>query len=104
MAFTGNVAIASSIKELLVKTPTILNTTLAVANTEYTITIPQTAKRVTLKSRLGRLKVKYATGGTYVTIHNGTTYSEENLGLVTTLDIFIESTQTNDVIELIYWE
>jgi hypothetical protein len=87
-------------------TPTILNTTLAVAGNEYTIDIPVTARKFMIRSRNpAQFKVAFEAASTnYLTVRAGNYYSEECLSLTLMLTLYITSNKPNTVIETVYWE
>lgn len=86
--------------------PTMLNTPMAVAGDEYSISLPSTAKRFMLKSRdPAILKFSYQPfSSVYTTIKPGAVYSESNLVTPIALTIYIRSNKPNTVIETVYWE
>tara|TARA_R100001086_G_scaffold250083_1_gene193456 strand:- start:713 stop:1531 length:819 start_codon:yes stop_codon:yes gene_type:complete len=86
--------------------PTILNTNMPVANFEYSIDLPITVRRFTIKSREPALiKVSYSpSSASYITIKPGVVYSEENLVTSTALSLYIRSNKNDTVIETVFWE
>ena len=88
-----------------IKTPTIVNTPLAVANQEYMIALPKTTKRFMIKARSAtRLYLTFASGATnYLTVEAGQMYSEDGLTLDQVLTIYIKSSKANAIIETLYW-
>lgn len=108
--FTGtqwNSKVGLDVNVLGVQTPTITNVSASTAGTEYSHTLPIGTKRFILKSRQsGILRISYTSGGTatnYMTISGGAVYSEDELTLSTTKDIFFRSTKNSDVIEVLSW-
>jgi len=86
--------------------PTILNTPMATAGTEYNIDLPITVRRFTLKSREpALLKLAYSpSSASYITLKPGSVYTEENLVTPVALSLYIKSNKDNTVIETVYWE
>lgn len=86
--------------------PTIVNTPMATAGTEYNIDLPITVRRFTLKSREpALLKLAYSPGSaSYITLKPGSVYTEENLVTPVALSLYIKSNKDNTVIETVYWE
>jgi len=92
-----------------VKTPTITNITFAFANTEQVIVIPSDTKRFRLQVRGGLSKCKFSysvgqSGVTYMSIDYGNSYSEDGLDLLGNLNLYVQVSKTNQVIELITWK
>lgn len=78
--------------------------TLTLANTEYSISIPAGAIRFELKERTGAslIRVYYASGGDYITIPYGASYSESDIkGPIT---IYLQSSDAGAVVEYKYWK
>lgn len=86
--------------------PTILNTPMPAANTEYSIDFPITVRRFTIKSREpAMLKLAYSpSSAVYITLKPGAVYEETNLVTPTALSLYIKSNKPNTVIETVYWE
>jgi len=92
-----------------VKTPTITNIAFAFANTEQVIVIPSDVKRFKLQVRGGMAKCQLSyvigqSGIDFITIGYGNWYSEENLALIGSLNLYMQVNKTNQVIELITWK
>ena len=108
--FTGtqwNSKVGLDVNILGVQTPTITNVSAATAGIEYSHTLPAGTKRFILKSRQsGILRIAYSSGATstnYITVSGGAIYSEEDLTLDVSKDIFFRSTKNSDVIEVLSW-
>ncbi len=92
-----------------VKLPIIFNIPVANENEEVSISIPQAAKRFLIKVRDGgsRMQLGYTMNGSgtnYITVERGSFYSEDNLELTSSLNLYIQLTKPNQTIEIIYWE
>lgn len=86
--------------------PSIVNTSMATADIEYSIILPITAKRFRLNSREpATLKLAFQSGSsTYLTIKPGVVYTESSLKIPSVLTIYLKSNKPNTVIETVYWE
>lgn len=90
------------------QSPTITNTTLILAATEYTITVPALAKGFLLKTRAGAsLQLAYLAGNsatTYITVPRYCWYGETEISVgVGGLNIYVQSPTAGEVVELLYW-
>ena len=87
--------------------PTITNTAMAVAGTEYSQAIPDNAKKVMLRSRLnGNLKLAFVSGDTaslYITLPAGFPYQMDMSWLIGQT-VYVASDQANDVLEMLTWK
>jgi hypothetical protein len=84
--------------------PTITTQTLTLADTEYSVSIPAGAIRFEVKERTGAslLRIAVASGGSYITIPYGASYSEIDIkGPVT---LYIQSPDAGAVVEIKYWK
>lgn len=90
-----------------ISSPFTLNPVLALANTEYMVTIPQTARFLMIKIRGNALsRVSFVAGGTssnYFTIEYGCFYSWQNIKLNNNLNIYIQTNKPNQIAEILYW-
>ena len=91
-----------------VSTPTVVNINVPLANTEYSVTIPQSAKEFFIKSHgLGTLRIAFSSGQTstnYSIVWPGGAFERTRLRRNgAALDIFYRSTKPNETLELIYW-
>lgn len=97
--------IQDDINKQYISMPTVLNTTLATVDTEYSILLPATARKFRLKSRLpALLEYSYQSGGAYQSLKYGTFLYETDLSLSANITIYIKSSKPNTVIETVYWE
>lgn len=91
---------------VIVSSPTIQNTVLTAANTEYTIVIPAGTARFTLKSRQDAiLKIAYTsteTATNYWTVGYGVCYTERELDS-SGITLYIQSSKALTDIEVISW-
>jgi len=103
----GSSSISIGSLPITVTTPTLQNVPAALANTEYSITIPAGTKRFELRSRFyGNLKIAYVatqTSTNYWTLEYSNVYSEGDLSLGSPLIIYFQTSRSNDVIEVKTW-
>lgn len=87
--------------------PSILNFSIANANTEYSVQLPQGTRSFLFKLRENAdLKVAYTAGTTalnYFTLPRGCSMSESALALSAPLDLFFQSPSPGQILELTYW-
>ena len=87
--------------------PVILNISMPVANTEYVITLPQTAKRLLLRLRnSSRCQFSYIAGQSntnYITMSAGVVYQEGELNLSAPLLLYIQCPKPAEIAEILYW-
>lgn len=88
--------------------PTIANTTMTVANTEYSYAVPANTKKVLIKERSGSSAVKLAytsgqSGTTYITIPAGSTKYLEGAWL-TGITLYFQCADAGKVIETEIWK
>lgn len=102
----GSINANVTITEDGVNTPTISNTNLATAGTEYMVSLPINAKRFSLKARNNaRLEIRYSPSpSNHMQLKPGAVYSESGLKTTVALDIYITSNKDNTILELLYWE
>lgn len=88
-------------------TPTIVNQTITLANTEYSIVIPSTAKSFLVRTRNGsQLLLAWVSGETvtnYLTVNRHVCYNECDLSLTSSLTLYFQGASAGDVLELLYW-
>lgn len=86
------------------QTAEIINVVALLANTEYSIPLPDNTKRFTIKLREtdAKLRVKFSSGGSFLELKRGVSYTEENL-LTTSVTVYFETTKAGKTVELIYW-
>ncbi len=93
--------------ECSVSTPTIVNTTLTTANTEYSHIFGADTKKFTIKNRgAGQVKIAYIlgdSGTTYITIWPGGVYEAPCLDLSATLTVYMQSPKASQLIEIASW-
>lgn len=91
-----------------ISNPFVQNLNIVTAGTEYSLNIPTTTKKFYFKNRgMGKVQVSFTVGQsntTFFTLYPGVVYSEENLVLLTPINIYFRSTKANETIELIRWE
>lgn len=91
----------------LLTSPIVLNFTLALANTEYTITIPINAHHFSIQARgQTTLQIAETVGNsnvTYFTLHPFNSYSVDSLTGSSTINLYVRSSKAAQVLELIYW-
>lgn len=87
--------------------PYILNVPMPLASTEYTVTLPQGAKRFILRLRnASRCHMAYSVGQTFtnfITLNAGVAYSESDLNLSGALLIYLQSPKAGETAEIVYW-
>jgi hypothetical protein len=92
--------------EPTLQVPSITNTTLAVAGTEYTLPLPAGTKSFLLRSRgYSRLRIGYGINSTntaWMEVSPGCSYRENGLGGTTT-NIYVQSNSAGEVVELLSW-
>lgn len=90
--------------QILSANPKILSLAMATAGTEYSQVIPAGTLRYTIRSRQdGTIKLSFESGGNYITIPMGSSYSEFDIRTVKDLTMYITSTKNNDVLEILLW-
>jgi len=87
--------------------PHIINFPMPLANIEYAITLPVTAKRYILKFRnSSKSFLSYIPGQTavnFLTLSCGAVYIEDGLSLSAPLNIYLNNTKAGDIAEIVYW-
>jgi hypothetical protein len=85
----------------------VANFPLLLANTEYPISLPAGTKNFCMQTREGtRLQVADTaglSGTTYFTLFPGVPYSIESVSGSSTIDLYVQSTKPNQIIEILYW-
>jgi hypothetical protein len=88
-------------------TPDISNLNMPTANTEYTFPLPAGTKQFEIRSRaLGKLQLAFIegeSGSTFVTVWPGNSYREIGLLLSDVLDVYIQSSRPDDILEILSW-
>jgi hypothetical protein len=101
---TGIVLPSSSIRELFVKNPAVTNIAVPAANTEQTLTLAGTIRRITIKARgTAALRIAFSpteTATNYISIPAGAVFTEENFEAPTQLYF---STDKIDTVEILTW-
>ena len=86
--------------------PFILNTPVPLANTEYSVTLPQAVKKFLLRMRnSSKFHLSYVVGTTmtnYITINCGVVYAEGDLSLTSPLVLYFNSAKNSEVVEILY--
>lgn len=89
-----------------VSTPDIQNINLASANTEVSINLPANSQRFRISVRgSSLLKLAYnsgESGTTYLSIWPGSYYEEKNID-VSSLTLYVQSTQAGETVEVVSW-
>lgn len=92
------------------KTPIIENVTLTSADTEYSVSLPENIKALTIQSRSDvDLRVAFDSGKVagavdpYLTIKGGQIYYEQRINAGNANTLYVASTADNDTAEIIYW-
>lgn len=87
--------------------PNLSNLNMATANTEYTFSLPAGTKQFEIRSRsLGRVRLAFVegeSGTTFKTIWPGNSYFEGGLLLSDVLNVYVQSSKFNDVLEILFW-
>jgi hypothetical protein len=101
---TGVVLPSSSVRELLVKNPVVTNVNVPTPNTEQTVSLAGTIRRITIKAR-GTAKLQIAFVATesatnYITVPPGAIFTEENFEAPTQL--FFQADKI-DTVEILTW-
>lgn len=90
-----------------VTNPVITNTTLTLANTEYSISLPSNTIRFMLRARnSSRLQLSYVSGESnteYITLLPGVIYIEKEVSTSVSLTLYIQSNTAGEVVELVSW-
>ena len=87
-----------------IDTPVVANHTLAVANTEYTISLPAGTKTFALQNRdEGLIKLKTTSGGPYFSLFPGQPYYIANIKGTASVTIYAESPKGSQTLEIIAW-
>jgi hypothetical protein len=105
MASIGSSVLPAS---ALLSTPKIVNYPLAAAATEYSISVPIGAKKITFHLRGNAiLKVAETSGdiaaSLYFTIFPGVSYNVDSVTGSATIVLYVESSKPSQVLELWYW-
>ncbi len=89
-----------------VTTPSIQNISLALAATEYTVTLPANTERFRIQVRgTSRLQIAYVSGqsGTnFISLYAGAYYEEAGLDVVS-LNLYVQSSQGGETLEVLSW-
>lgn len=82
----------------------VINVTSLLADTEYSIPLPDNTKRFLIRARENdtKLKVKFSPGGSFIQLKRSVTYSEDNL-LTTSVTVYYETDKPGRTVELVYW-
>lgn len=88
--------------------PLIQNISLLLADTEYTITIPSGTKKFAIRSRTGlpKMQLSYIAGqssSNFITIYPGNIYTENDLLLQASINVYIQSSKASQIIEVVSW-
>ena len=96
----------SSVTIAGVTTPDIQNISLALADTEYTVTLPASTKRFRLQVRgTSKLKLAYTlgqSGSNYITVWPGAYYTETELD-INSLSIYVQASKSGEILEIVSW-
>lgn len=98
---------AASPDILTVKVPAVTNLSMPTAGTEYSFALPANSKRILFKSRnYGKLRFAFISGdsvSTYISIAPGAVFTEVNVNPVNTITLYVNSSVTNDILEILTW-
>jgi hypothetical protein len=91
----------------LLTAPVVMNVSVPLANTEYTVTIPADARRFSLQAR-GQTTLQISdqpgqSNTTYFTLRQFNTYGVDSIKGSSTINLYVQSTKPNQVIEVEYW-
>jgi len=88
-------------------TPGVLNVTILLANTEYTVAIPLGVKHFSLQARgATTLQISEMPGNsntTYFTLRPYGFYNVDSLIGSSIINLYVQSTKPNQIIEIAYW-
>lgn len=90
------------------QSPFISNISAALAGIEYLHTFPSTTKRYLIRTRnSSAFKIAFVSGdtltGNHVNIRAGCVYTEAAINTNLPLNIYIQTTKVNEIIEILYW-
>lgn len=88
--------------------PYIVNIFAPLSGVEYTYTFPDSTRRYLIRTRQSSaFKIAFILGdtisGDYVNIRPGCYYQEFGVSINVPLAIYIQTTQNNETIEILYW-
>lgn len=88
--------------------PFISNITAVLSGIEYLHTFPSTTKRYLIRTRKSSaFKIAFVSGdtltGNHVNIRAGCYYTEQVVNTNLPLNIYIQTTKVNEIIEILYW-
>lgn len=87
--------------------PSLSNLNMPTAGTEYSFSLTAGTKQFEIRSRAsGKLQLAFASGEsgtTFVTIWPGNAYKEIGLLLSDVLAVYVQSSRSNDVLEILSW-
>lgn len=85
-------------------TAEIVNVVTLLADTEYSIALPNETKRFMIRARENdtKMKIKFTASGSYIELKRNVSYSEENL-LTNNVIIYFETDKAGKTVELLYW-
>jgi hypothetical protein len=90
----------------LVQTPSVINQTALLANTEYSVALPIGARKFYIRSRDdAKLQLAFTSGqsGTlYITIYPGSTFMEDCIHNAS-VSLYFQSNKAGKVVEVLYW-
>jgi hypothetical protein len=103
-----NVHVLNNEASAIAATPNTSVVAMAVANTEYSFSIPIGTKKLEIKSReSGKLRFSFVTGninsGNYVTISPGSTRDIEGFLISSATTLYITSSKAADTLEIMHW-
>lgn len=105
---SGSGGAPSSVTITGVTTPTIANVGIPLANTEVSYLLPAGTRSfyISLRDSSANLKLAYILGDsgiTYITIHRGNWYSEEDLSLVAPTTLYFQADTAAQTAEIVHW-
>jgi hypothetical protein len=88
--------------------PFIANISAPISGIEYLQTFPATVKRFMVRTRgASAFKIAYVPGdtasGNHINIRSGCYYAEQSVSTNLAINIYIQTTKNNEIIEVLYW-
>lgn len=90
------------------QSPLIANIIVVAADTEMTYVLPPSTKKFLIKTRgfTSSLRLAYSPGASntvFLTIPPGTFYGESDLTLATGMNLYFQTTQPSQLVEIVSW-
>lgn len=104
---SGSGGLVNSVTVVAAGTPTVVNVGIPLANTEVSYMLPPDTKRFYIQIRDSKTDLKLAysvgtSGTSYVTVHRGTWYGEEDLDL-SSVTLYFQTTAASQTAEIVSW-